>query len=169
MYTLPGTDQGYDVILQTDTRVSGKSVTLVNAFYPAGYDEEGRSGRLEASRIVADLLDRTEGPGILGGDLNAGAQSPEITRLTAEMTDSWEAAPEDRFHCEEPFGKIDYVFFRGPFAVRDYQAPCWPLERGDLPKHAKPGCSLQGAWLSDHPFVTAELEMRAASLRSPPT
>ena len=104
--------------------------------------------------MVVDLLDRTTGSVVLGGDLNAGAQSPEITRLAAEMTDSWEVAPEDRYHCEEPFGKIDYVFFRGPFVVRDYNAPCWPLE---------PGCSLRGAWLSDHPFVTAELEMRTVS------
>ena len=163
VHTLPGTPQGYDVILRTVARVPGRSVTLINAFYPAGYDEEGRSGRLEASRVVVDLVDRTEGPVVLGGDLNAGAQSPEITRLAAEMTDSWKAAPDDRFHCEEPFGKIDYVFFRGPFAVRDYKAPCWPLERGDLPKHARSGCSLQGAWLSDHPFVTAELEMRTVS------
>ena len=163
VHTLPGTPQGYDVILRTVARVPGRSVTLINAFYPAGYDEEGRSGRLEASRMVVDLLDRTTGSVVLGGDLNAGAQSPEITRLAAEMTDSWEVAPEDRYHCEEPFGKIDYVFFRGPFVVRDYNAPCWPLERDYLPKHAKPGCSLRGAWLSDHPFVTAELEMRTVS------
>jgi len=163
--TLPGTPQGYDVILQTVVLVQGRSVTLFNAFYPAGYDEEGRSGRLEISRMVIGLLDRTEGPVILGGDLNAGAQSPEVTRLGAGLTDSWEAAPEDRFHCEKPFGKIDYVFFRGPFEVRDYKAPCWPLERGEFPEHTKPGCSLGGAWLSDHPFVTAELEMKADSLR----
>ena len=163
VHKLPGTPQGYDVILRTVASAPGGSVTLINAFYPAGYDEEGRSGRLEASRIVVDLLDRTTGSVVLGGDLNAGAQSPEITRLAAEMTDSWEVAPEDRYHCEEPFGKIDYVFFRGPFVVRDYNAPCWPLERDYLPKHAKPGCSLRGAWLSDHPFVTAELEMRTVS------
>ena len=107
------------------------------------------------------LLDHTQGPVVLGGDLNAGAQSPEIAQLATEMTDSWEAAPEARYHCEKPFGKIDYVLFRGPFVVRDYKAPCWPLERGEQPEHTKPGCSLQGAWLSDHPFLTAELEMRA--------
>jgi endonuclease/exonuclease/phosphatase family metal-dependent hydrolase len=163
VYTLPGTPQGYDVILRTDARIWGRSVTLINAFYPAGYDEEGRRGRLEASQMVVDLLDHTEGPVVLGGDLNAGGRSPEVARLAAEMTDSWEAAPEDRYHCEKPFGRIDYVFFRGPFVVQDYKAPCWPLEKGDLPVHPKPGCSLQGAWLSDHPFLTAELEMRAAS------
>ena len=169
VHTLPETPQGYDVILRTVARVPGGSVTLFNAFYPAGYDEDGRSGRLEASRMVVDLLDRTEGPVVLGGDLNAGAQSPEIMQLAAELTDSWEAAPEDRFHCEKPFGKIDYVFFRGPFVARGYKAPCWPLESGEVPKHAKPGCSLRGAWLSDHPFVTAGLEMQAASLRSTQT
>ena len=158
MYKLPGTDQGYDVILRTGAQVSGGPVTLVNAFYPAGYDQEGSSGRLEASRLVIDLLDRTEGPLILGGDLNATAERAEISRLAAEMTDSFEAAPEDRYHCEEPFGRIDYVFFRGPFVVRSYKAPCWPLKRGELPERGGPGCSLDDAWLSDHAFVTVELE-----------
>jgi hypothetical protein len=31
------------------------------------------------------------------------------------------------------------------------------LERGNLPEDERPGRSLDGAWLSDHPFVTAEL------------
>ena len=74
------------------------------------------------------------------------------------MTDSFETAPEDRHHCEEPFGRIDYVFFRGPFVVGGYKAPCWPLERSDLPEPEQSG-SLEGAWLSDHPFVTAELRI----------
>ncbi len=161
VYTLPGTEQGYDVILRTDTQVSGSPVALVNAFYPAGYDQEGRSGRLEASRLVIDLLDRTEGAVILGGDLNAMGESTEISRLVAEMTDSFEAAPEDRYHCEEPFGRIDYVFFRGPFVVRAYAAPCWPLEGGDIPEGEQPGRSLEGAWLSDHPFVTAEFGIKS--------
>jgi endonuclease/exonuclease/phosphatase family metal-dependent hydrolase len=157
VYALPGTAQGYDVILRTETRVAGRSLTLVNAFYPAGYDEEGRSGRLEANRVVLGMLERTEGPLVLGGDLNATDDGAEIKRLAAEMTDSLEKAPEDRYHCEEPFGRIDYVFFRGPFVVRDYGAPCWPLERRDLLEPEQPGRSLEGAWLSDHPFVTAEL------------
>ena len=156
-YALPETAQGYDVILRTQARVAERSVTLVNAFYPAGYDQEGRSGRLEASRVVLDILEHTEEPVVLGGDLNARGEGAEIRRLAAAMTDSFEAAPEDRHHCEEPFGRIDYVFFRGPFVVRSYGAPCWPLRRDDLLEDEQPGRSLDGAWLSDHPFVTAEL------------
>ena len=83
------------------------------------------------------------------------------------MTDSFETAPEDRHHCEEPFGRIDYVFFRGPFVVGGSKAPCWPLERGDLPEPEQPGRSLEGAWLSDHPFVTAELRIARATSRQP--
>ena len=157
VYTLPETSQGYDVILRTEARVAERPVTLVNAFYPAGYDEEGRSGRLKASRVVLDMLERTEGPLVLGGDLNAHDDGAEIGRLAAEMTDAFEAAPEDRHHCREPFGRIDYVFFRGPFVVRGYGAPCWPLKRGDLPEDEQLDRSLDGARLSDHPFVTAEL------------
>jgi hypothetical protein len=41
LYTLPETAQGYDVILRTEARVAEGSLTLVNAFYPAGYDKEG--------------------------------------------------------------------------------------------------------------------------------
>ena len=95
---------------------------------------------------------------ILGGDLNAMGERAEISRLAAEITDSFEAAPEDRYHCEEPFGRIDYVFFRGPLVVQSYKAPCWPLKRGELPERGGTGCSLGDAWLSDHPFVTTELK-----------
>ncbi len=157
VYTLPETVQGYDVILRTEARVAEGPLTLINAFYPAGYDKEGRSGRLGASRVVLDILERTKGPIILGGDLNATYDRAGIKQLAAAMTDSFETAPEDRHHCEEPFGRIDYVFFRGPFVVRGYTAPCWPLRRGDLPEEEQPDRSLDGAWLSDHPFVTAEL------------
>ena len=81
----------------------------------------------------------------------------KISRLAAEMTDSSETAPEDRYHCEEPFGRIDYVFFRGPLVVRGYGGPCWPLASGDLPEDGQPDRSLDGARLSDHPSVTAGL------------
>jgi endonuclease/exonuclease/phosphatase family metal-dependent hydrolase len=158
VYTLPETAQGYDVMLRTEARRAERWLTLVNAFYPAGYDKDGKNGRLGASRVVLNILERTEGPLVLGGDLNATDDEVEIRRLAAAMTDSFETAPEDRHHCEEPFGRIDYVFFRDPFVVGGYKAPCWPLERGDLPEYEQSG-SLQGAWLSDHPFVTAELRI----------
>jgi endonuclease/exonuclease/phosphatase family metal-dependent hydrolase len=122
VYTLPETAQGYDVILRTEARVAERSVTLVNAFYPAGYDKEGRSGRLEATRLVLGMLERTEGPLVLGGDLNATHDGAAIRRLAAEMTDSFKAVLEDRYHCEEPFGRIDYVFFRGPFTTTGHLA-----------------------------------------------
>jgi endonuclease/exonuclease/phosphatase family metal-dependent hydrolase len=167
VHTLPETAQGYDVILRTEARLAERSLTLVNAFYPAGYDKEGRSGRLEATRVVLGMLERTEGPLVLGGDLNATDDGVEIRRLAAAMTDSFETAPEDRHHCEEPLGRIDYVFFRGPFVVGGYKAPCWPLERGDLPEYEQSG-SLEGAWLSDHPFVTAELRIARGRLAGNP-
>lgn len=158
VYTLPETAQGYDVMLRTEARLAERWLTLVNVFYPAGYDKDGKNGRLGASRVVLNILERTEGPLVLGGDLNATDDEVEIRRLAAAMTDSFETAPEDRYHCEEPFGRIDYVFFRGPFVVGGYKAPCWPLERGDLPEYEQSG-SLEGAWLSDHPFATAELRI----------
>jgi hypothetical protein len=45
---------------------------LVNAFYPAGYGKEGRNGRLRASRVVLDILERTEGPLILSDVPSSG-------------------------------------------------------------------------------------------------
>ena len=45
VHTLPETAQGYDVILWTEARLAERSLTLVNAFYPAGYDRrEGADG-----------------------------------------------------------------------------------------------------------------------------
>ena len=129
VYTLLETAQGYDVILPTEARLAERSLTLANAFYPAGYYKDGKHGRLGASRVVLNILERTEGPLVLGVDLNATDDGVEIRRLAAAMTDSFETAPENRYHCEEPFGRIDCVFFRGPFVVRGYKAPCW-LWRG---------------------------------------
>ena len=72
LYTLPETAQGYDVILRTEARVAEGSLTLVNAFYPAGYGKEGRNGRLRASRVVLDILERTEGPLVLSDVPSSG-------------------------------------------------------------------------------------------------
>lgn len=82
-YTLPETAQGYDVLLRTRARVAERPLTLLNAFYPAGYDEEGRNGRLEASPVVLGILERAEGPVILGGDLNDAGEGAEIGRRAA--------------------------------------------------------------------------------------
>jgi endonuclease/exonuclease/phosphatase (EEP) superfamily protein YafD len=38
---------------------------------------------------VLDVLERTEGPLVLGGDLNAKDDGAEIKRLAAAMTDSF--------------------------------------------------------------------------------
>lgn len=161
----PETEAPYDVVLKTAVRLRGKPVALIDAFYAAGYDEEGRRARLRASEVVVDLLDEAEGPVVLGGDLNATAGRPGIPPLAARMTDSFEAAPRGRCHCEEPYGRIDYIFFRGPFAVRGYEAPCWsrwpwwPSREADPPEHEEAGCSPGRAALSDHPFVRVRLDM----------
>jgi len=72
LYTLPKTAQGYNVILRTEARVAESSLALVDAFYPAGYDKEVRNGRLRASRVVLDILERTEGPLILSDVPSSG-------------------------------------------------------------------------------------------------
>jgi endonuclease/exonuclease/phosphatase family metal-dependent hydrolase len=155
---LTTTKPSYDVILKTTTRVGGEPVSLIDAFYQAGYDEEGRRGRLEATRIVLDLVSRAREPLIVGGDLNATSERPGIPQLSGPLTDSFTAAPDDRFHCPEPWGRIDYVFFRGPFTAHEYYASCWPLEGSKIPERVASGCSLGGTTLSDHPFVRVELE-----------
>jgi endonuclease/exonuclease/phosphatase family metal-dependent hydrolase len=155
---LTGTEPGYDVILKTTSKVRGKPVDLITSIYQAGYDQEGKRGRLAATKAVLDMVDRAQKPVVFGGDLNASSERPGIPELEARMTDSFQAAPEDRYHCPEPFGRIDYIFFRGPFAARGYDASCWPLEGSEVPKPLAPGCSLDDATLSDHPFVRVELE-----------
>ena len=155
---LTGTEPGYDVILKTTGNLRGKPVDLITTIYQAGYDQEGKRGRLAGTKAVLDMVDRTEKPVIFGGDLNASSGRPGIPELEARMTDSFQAAPEDRYHCPEPFGRIDYIFFRGPFAARGYDASCWPLEGSEVPKPLASGCSLDDATLSDHPFVRVELE-----------
>ena len=103
------------------------------------------------------MLEEAEHPVIFGGDLNASPGRPGIGEISAELTDSRGAARGGSFHCEEPFGLIDYVFYRGPFVARKYEAPCWPLGEDTLFDYEGPGCSLVGTHLSDHPFVRVEL------------
>lgn len=157
VYELSRTEPNYDIILRTDVRIDGRPTTLVNTLYAAGDSEAQKEARLEASETTLKLMDRVDNPVVFGGDLNAESGRPEIEQLTTKMTSSWNAAPEGRKHCEEPFGHIDYIFFQGPFAVREYNAPCWPLHKAELDEYEREGYSLSGAELSDHPFVTVEL------------
>lgn len=160
VYELPETEPNYDIILRTDVGIEDKRTTLINTLYAAGDSEAQKEARLEASDTILELVDRVNNPVIFGGDLNAKSESPEVERLTANMTNSWNAAPEGRKHCREPFGRIDYIFFRGTFTVREYEAPCWPLNNPESDGYEREGCSLSGAKLSDHPFVTVELGTR---------
>lgn len=157
VYELSGTEPGYDIILRTDVQIEGKPIVLINTLYAAGDSEAQKEARLEASETILELVDRVDDPVIFGGDLNSESGRPEIEQLTIKMTNSWNAAPEGRKHCKEPFGRIDYIFSQEPFTVREYNAPCWPLSRAELDEYEREGCSLSDAKLSDHPFVTVEL------------
>ena len=81
---------------------------------------------------------------------------------------AWNAAPQDRHDCRNGLQRIDYLFFRGPYIVRQYEAPCFPLNEVYLPKYEKPGCSLAGADLSDHSFTLVRFEITGVP-NTPPT
>jgi hypothetical protein len=114
------------------------------------------------------LIDNVDGPVIFGGDLNAVPERIEIQRITEKLGDAWNAAPQDRHDCGGSLQRIDYMFFRGPYIVRQYEAPCFPLNEVYLPKYEKQGCSLAGADLSDHSFTLVRFEVTGVT-NTPPT
>jgi endonuclease/exonuclease/phosphatase (EEP) superfamily protein YafD len=146
-------------ILQTVADVYGTPINLFANHYLAGDDENAKTGRLEASTRAVELLDQVTGSVIFGGDLNAEPERLEIQLLTSKLSDAWYAAPQDRHFCGGGLKRIDYIFFRGPYVVRQFEAPCLPLHESFLPKYEKPNCSLADADLSDHSFVLVKFEI----------
>lgn len=156
--TAPGWDYHQEtIIIQAVVTFFGQRINLFATHYPAGDVNRGPEARQKATEFVLGLIENVQGPVILGGDLNATSERLEIIQLTDKLTDSWNAAPQHREHGSDK--RIDYIFFRGPYVVRKYEASGWPLSETKLPNYEKPGCSLAGADLSDHPFVLVRFEI----------
>jgi len=149
------------VIIQAVVTFFSQRITLFATHYPAGVSDPqlARQLREKTTDFALNLIAGVQGPIIFGGDLNATSDKVEVIRLTSQLTDAWNAAPQDRDHCGGGNDRIDYLLFRGPYVVRQYEAPCWPLNETYLPKYEKPNCALSGADLSDHPFVLVKYEI----------
>lgn len=153
--SMPGWDYHKETLFvhATATLPDDERVHLFATHYPLEAE-----GRQEASEVLRGLVDNVTGPVLFGGDLNATAVSLEIQRVTAKLSDSWNSAPQDRFHCGN---RIDYVFYRGPYVVRSYEAACMPLSQAALQSYEH-GCSIGNADLSDHPFVYVKFQVAAS-------
>jgi endonuclease/exonuclease/phosphatase family metal-dependent hydrolase len=150
------------LIIEAVITFFSQRIRLFATHYPAGAKADpqlARTIREKATEFMLNRIDQVDGPLIFGGDLNATHEQIEIIRLTAKLNDSWNAAPQEREHCDAGGRRIDYIFFRGPYIIRRYEAPCWPLNEFFLPKYETPTCSLSDADLSDHPFVLVEFEI----------
>lgn len=92
--------------------------TRVHAFVThLDYRADPAVRRVQVAETVR-ILDRTDGPVLLLGDLNATPEAPELAPLLARVPDTWRAGdgPGFSYPAALPTKRIDYVLARG-FAV----------------------------------------------------
>ncbi len=142
-------DEGFD---WWPLAVSVRGVLFVAPTTPWQPSAAGARDR-QAAEVVA-LADRTPGPVVVAGDLNAVPSAASVRRLATRFADAGARFPGDTWTSANPLaateiarpgcqpGRLDYVFARG------------------LPVHAaRVVCDrpVGGVWLSDHAAVLAEL------------
>jgi endonuclease/exonuclease/phosphatase family metal-dependent hydrolase len=127
------------------------------------FDHESAAARRESARVLRKQIDRIAGtaPTALVGDLNAAPDSAPYRRLTNDtaphpLRDALHETalphhgPVETFNGFEntvqPNGRIDYIFVRGPLAVR---------------RHGTLTDRWDGHFPSDHCPVLAELVLRS--------
>lgn len=126
----------------------------------AGAEREAQA--VAAVRFVAQILERTGQPVLLGGDFDAEPESPSVRFWNESYTDVWRqcngAAPGPTFapslNALAAGGggdrRIDYLFTRGG----DF-GPALPASRCER-MHTVP---VQGVWASDHFGLMAEFDV----------
>ncbi|WP_219416319.1 endonuclease/exonuclease/phosphatase family protein [Pseudonocardia nigra] len=94
-------------LLEVVLDVHGVPVRVLNTHL----QHDSAESRLLQAREVAAAVERSAEPVVLTGDLNATPDAPEITTLTALLTDSHEAGAGigHTYPVEAPDRRIDYV------------------------------------------------------------
>lgn len=78
--------------------------------------------RLLETEEMLEIMGRSRHPVVLAGDMNALPDAPEIGRLKAVLTDTFEAAGEGdgyTFPVPDPVRRIDYIFASPKICVLD--------------------------------------------------
>lgn len=117
--------------LEAKTTINGRELLLVTSHYPVGVSASDNTARDAISMDILDRVSAYGGDAFVGGDFNATDGDVPITRLAFAMWDSLKVAPSSRF-CDTysttdlPVPpnpqRIDYLFFRGHYAVSQFDA-----------------------------------------------
>jgi len=134
-------------------RATGVRFMLYNTHF--AHRREDEAAREKSAKLIAARLALYEEalPLILTGDFNAPAGGTVYSLLTAGLKDAWKEAgqregPEDTFHGfkgKPRPGRIDWILFRAPWAVR---------------RAATLTISREGRFPSDHFPVVAEFSLK---------
>lgn len=77
------------------------------------FQHNNAASRLLQAEVVAEAVRASREPVVLTGDLNAVPAAPEITTLTAAMTDTHARSDLPTYPAEAPVSRIDYILTTG--------------------------------------------------------
>ncbi|MFD9793163.1 endonuclease/exonuclease/phosphatase family protein [Streptomyces sp. NPDC059070] len=95
-------------LLEADIDVGGESVRVLNTHLEHTSQDE----RIAQADAIGDVVDGSDSPTVLVGDLNATPGTREVAVLTRRLGDAWRAAGEGAgytFDVRDPRKRIDYV------------------------------------------------------------
>lgn len=104
-------------LLEARVTVRGVPVRVFNTHLQHDSQAERLAQIAQVRAIVADSRESV----VLVGDLNATPESPEITAITEDLTDSWVEAGEGdgyTYDAETPHARIDYVLTSADIVAR---------------------------------------------------
>ena len=104
-HTLLPSDQEQRGLLEAVVDIRGTRVR----FMTTHLDVNSASVRLRQARVIEAAVARSAEPVVLTGDLNASPGAPEVTTLTALLTDTHRGGGGLTIPSDAPAARIDYV------------------------------------------------------------
>lgn len=106
----PKTEKGYyetRCIIKAVFELEGKDVMILVTHMGLMLGE-----RLNAVKVICDILDNTDIPVVLMGDFNNTPEAAELRPIYERLTDT-DRTGDYTFPSDKPIKKIDYIFYRG--------------------------------------------------------
>jgi endonuclease/exonuclease/phosphatase family metal-dependent hydrolase len=109
-------------LLRAVVNIRGARITVLTTHLD--YRSDPAIRRAQVDEIVR-VLERTAGPTILAGDLNAAPGAPELQPLFKRLMDSWRSSkgPGYTYPASAPTKRIDYVLYTSPLLQLDTRVP----------------------------------------------
>ena len=106
----PKTEKGYyetRCVIKAVVEIDGKDILFLVTHMGLMLGE-----RLNAIKVICDILDSTDMPVILMGDFNNTPDAEEFKPLYERLTDT-DRTGDYTYPSDKPIKKIDYIFYRG--------------------------------------------------------